>query len=165
MGGINFKEVNSLIALVQALDEALSGMQADAVSREEEVRLASESWMEEASARSLEEIPVEELKKSKAGIRINALQEAGYRNLKDLSDADESSLLAVDGIGGKQTAAIRSILAQFRQQFALRKTIRLSPDDVSESGRSSTESGYAVFLNGCLPEERSAMKRYRRLRI
>ena len=133
MGGINFKEVNSLIALVQALDEALSGMQADAVSREEEVRLASESWMEEASARSLEEIPVEELKKSKAGIRINALQEAGYRNLKDLSDADESSLLAVDGIGGKQTAAIRSILAQFRQQFALRKTIRLSPDDVSES--------------------------------
>ena len=56
MGGINFKEVNSLIALVQALDEALSGMQADAVSREEEVRLASESWMEEASARSLEEI-------------------------------------------------------------------------------------------------------------
>ncbi len=132
MAGINFKELNQLIMAVSSLDEALLVMQNDAVLQEEEIRSAAESLLTLEAMESLEQVPVEELSNSKSGIRVKALKDAGYRNLKDLAGADDSELQAVNGIGEKQTTSIRAILAVFGKQLAGKKTIRLSVEDDSK---------------------------------
>lgn len=122
-----------LICLVSALDEALMRMPEEASSREEEVRKAAVELLEGQVTESLEQVPVEELQNSKAGIRVSALSAAGYRNLRDLAEAGDGELTAVNGIGEKQAASIRSIIALFRAQIAGRKTIRLSLEDESQA--------------------------------
>ena len=63
--------------------------------------------------RPLTEVSVEELKKSKVGIRVSALSDAGYDDLYKLSCAKDWKLHAVQGIGEKQLEAIRNIIAEF----------------------------------------------------
>ena len=132
MKRINFKDVNKLISVVTSLDESLGRMSEEASSREEEIRNAAADLLTLEALDSLEQIPVEELRNSKSGIRVNALKDAGYLNLKDLARAEDEALRLVSGIGEKQTAAIRAILAVFGKQIAEKKTVRLSMDDDSE---------------------------------
>ena len=132
MKRINFKDVNKLISVVTSLDESLGRMSEEASSREEEIRNAAADLLTLEALDSLEQIPVEELRNSKSGIRVNALKDAGYLNLKDLALAEDEALRLVSGIGEKQTASIRAILAVFGKQIAEKKTVRLSMDDDSE---------------------------------
>lgn len=132
MERINFKDLNQLISMVSKLDEALVIMQNDAVIQEEEVCNAASSLLTLEALDSLAQVPVEELRNSKSGIRVNALRDAGYRNLKELAQADDKTLQAVNGIGETQTLLIRTILAVFSKQLSGKKTIRLSVEDDSE---------------------------------
>ena len=131
MSRIHFKEVNTLIRLVSVIDEALAAMQEAVSVKEAQVREAAQNLLELEVKKSLEEIPVEELRESKAGIRVSALKDAGYRSFKDLSETDDSKLMEVDGIGGKQIAAVRAAIAVCRRQLSEKKTVRMSADDVS----------------------------------
>ncbi len=131
MSRIHFKEVNMLIRLVSAIDQALAVMQEAVPVKEAQVRDAAQDVLNQEVMQSLGEIPVEELRGSKAGIRVSALLDAGYRNFRDLSETDDAKLMEVSGIGEKQTAAIRAAIAVCRRQIAEKKTIRLSVDDMS----------------------------------
>ena len=71
---------------------------------------------------------MEELKNSKAGIRINALQNAGYNTLYDLYKAENWKLQRIDGIGEKQISSIRSIIGEFLNRLSSRARIRLTAD-------------------------------------
>ena len=132
MERIHFKEVNMLIGLAASADAALIDMLRDASAKEEEVISAAHSVLLREASVALEQISVEELRSSRAGIRVSALAGAGYRNLRDLDEADDRSLMSVNGIGEKQVSAIRASVAAFRTQLAGRKTVRLTPDDDSE---------------------------------
>lgn len=118
--------------MVSSLDDALIAMHSDAASQEEEVSAAAASLMTSEAMDSLAQVPVEELRSSKAGIRVNVLSDAGYHTLKDLAQADDKTLQAINGIGEKQVIAIRAILAVFGKQLAGKRTIRLSVEDDSE---------------------------------
>ena len=126
MNRINFTEVNMLSSLVTALDEALSAMPGKMNEREEAVRLAARKMLEYQAEESLVRIPVEALSQSKAGIRVQQMEEAGYKTLEDLARADDETLLAVNGVGEKQVSSIRTAIASFRQQIIKHKTVRLS---------------------------------------
>ena len=126
MNRINFTEVNMLSSLVTALDEALSAMPGKMNEREEAVRLAAREMLEYQAEESLVRIPVEALSQSKAGIRVQQMEEAGYKTLEDLARADDETLLAVNGVGEKQVSSIRTAIASFRQQIIKHKTVRLS---------------------------------------
>ena len=117
MNRINFTEVNMLSSLVTALDEALSAMPGKMNEREEAVRLAAREMLEYQAEESLVRIPVEALSQSKAGIRVQQMEEAGYKTLEDLARADDETLLAVNGVGEKQVSSIRTAIASFRQQI------------------------------------------------
>lgn len=132
MERINFKELNGLIAMVSSLDEALITMQSDAAAQEEEIRNSAAELLALEALDSLAQIPVEELRNSKAGIRVKALKDAGYHNLGDIARVDDKTLQAVNGIGDKQTISIRAILSVFGKQLVGKQAIRLSMDDDSE---------------------------------
>ena len=124
----DFKEINRLIESLEMLDRSFQRITAEYEGHEEKVRQACAAQLKKESAEFLKEIPVEELKNSKAGIRISALQSAGYNTLYDLYKAENWKLQNIEGIGEKQISSIRSIIGEFLTRLSTRARIRLTPD-------------------------------------
>ena len=124
----DFKEINRLIESLQMLDRSFQRITSEYGEHEANVRKACTAELKKQSAEFLKEIPVEELKNSKAGIRINALQNAGYNTLYDLYKAENWKLQRIDGIGEKQISSIRSIIGEFLNRLSSRARIRLTAD-------------------------------------
>ena len=124
----DFKEINRLIESLEMLDRSFQRITAECEGHEEKVRQACAAQLKKESAEFLKEIPVEELKNSKAGIRISALQSAGYNTLYDLYKAENWKLQNIEGIGEKQISSIRSIIGEFLTRLSTRARIRLTPD-------------------------------------
>ena len=124
----DFKEINRLIESLQMLDRSFQRITSEYGEHEANVRKACTAELKKQSAEFLKEIPVEELKNSKAGIRINALQSAGYNTLYDLYKAENWKLQRIDGIGEKQISSIRSIIGEFLNRLSSRARIRLTAD-------------------------------------
>ena len=124
----DFKEINNLIESLQLLDKSFQRITAEYGTIEAGVRGDCMAALKKQAAQFLNEIPVEELKNSKAGIRISALQNAGYNTLYDLYKAENWKLQNIEGIGEKQIASIRSILGEFLTRLSTRSRIRLTPD-------------------------------------
>ena len=110
------------------LDRSFQRITAEYEGHEEKVRQACSAQLKKESSEFLREIPVEELKNSKAGIRISALQSAGYNTLYDLYKAENWKLQNIEGIGEKQISSIRSIIGEFLNRLSTRARIRLTPD-------------------------------------
>ena len=127
----NWKELNKFIELLKELDGVFAALFSDEPRQKDEVLRAYEEVLRENAARSLSSVPIDELKKSRAGIRTSALKEAGYGNLEELAGVSDAQLAMVDGIGPKQVASIRNIIAEFMKGMIEYTTVRLSPDDTS----------------------------------
>ena len=121
----DFKEINNLIESLQLLDKSFQRITAEYGTIEAGVRGDCLAALKKQAAQFLNEIPVEELKNSKAGIRISALQNAGYNTLYDLYKAENWKLQNIEGIGEKQITSIRSILGEFLTRLSTRSRIRL----------------------------------------
>ena len=124
----DFEEINTLIESLQKLDRSFQRITSEYDQREETVRRECREALKKQSAQFLQEIPVEELKNSKAGIRTGVLEKAGYHTLYDLYKAENWKLQNIEGIGEKQVASIRSIQREFLERLALRARIRLTTD-------------------------------------
>ena len=88
----------------------------------------------QAAAR-LRQIPVSDLKSSKAGIRTGVLSDGGYHTLYDLFLAPDTDLCMLNGMGEKQTASIRRIIDEFLVRLSGRERLRLSDDRTDEKNR------------------------------
>lgn len=80
---------------------------------------------------SLSKISVDEFQKSKAGIRVSALKEAGYDNMRQVAEASEEKLAYIEGIGDKQIEVIKNIVSEFQNHLMEYAKIRLNLDDFS----------------------------------
>lgn len=95
----------------------------------DKIRKLSVNVLSKLAVKSLDSVSVEELKKSKAGIRVSALIEAGYKDLYSLSQAGDWEIRQISGIGEKQLEAIRAIIAEFINQIISYTTLKLTLDD------------------------------------
>lgn len=107
MEKLNFEEINRMIAAVHEMERDFQFIFQDRPGQEEKIRELSAEILAGQAKESLKNISVEELKKSKSGIRVSALEEAGYEDIGKLSGAADWELKAIDGIGDKQIAACR----------------------------------------------------------
>ena len=128
----DFDEINTLIESLRKLDRSFQRITSEYKQHEETVRRECREALRKQSAQFLQEIPVEELKNSKAGIRTGVLEKAGYHTLYDLYKAENWKLQNIEGIGEKQVASIRSIQREFLGRLSARARIRLTTekDDV-----------------------------------
>lgn len=131
MEKLDFKKVNQLIKALETLDASFGYLMTDRVRQEEAIREASKQVLRCYARESLSQISVEELKTARAGIRVSALQEAGYATLADLDKAADWELQSVEGVGEKQVEVIRNLLVDFGNQMAKHLPIRLSVEDPS----------------------------------
>ena len=72
----------------------------------DEARDALQDFYEDEVMRALREIPVESLSHRKSGIRVNALKDSGYTNMRQIYRLDYHGLLAINGIGPKNAENI-----------------------------------------------------------
>ena len=117
--------------LLLELDRVFSAVLTDEGRQEQEVRTAFEMSLKANAGRSLAQIPVDELKKSKAGIRTAALKDAGFETLSDLANASDAQICIAEGVGEKQVSSIRNIIAEFMNNILEYTTVRIDPDDDS----------------------------------
>ena len=98
MERLNFYEIKRLIKLLYDMDTALSDILQNEQRLKEKISSQCKEILVEEALRSLSEVSVDELKRSKAGIRTAVLKEAGYTDLYKLSQAADSELALVPGI-------------------------------------------------------------------
>ena len=121
----DFREIRALIGELEHTDRSLGEVFSKTEQTKEQMRALVREAQEEHAAGRLREIPVEELKQSRAGIRTPALAEAGYEDLFSLYRAGDEEIAAVPGVGEKQVAAIRSITAGFLRRLSEHERITL----------------------------------------
>ena len=126
MEKLDFRNVRKLIGRVEELNRAISFLPEGEKRQEQEVRDAAAAVRGKQALEALKQVPVEELKKSKAGIRVSAITDAGYTNLWELSGLKKWELCGIGGIGEKQAEAIRSIIEEFSNRMSQHGTIRFS---------------------------------------
>ena len=95
------------------------------------VKTAAEGMLFSNSQKSLASVSVDELSKSKSGVRVSTLKDAGYTTFLDLAMASDYDLTRIDGIGEKQLSSIRNITNEFQNQLSKFSSIKLSPSDRS----------------------------------
>ena len=122
----DFKMIGRMILDLQKLEADFRRIFEEGPAQKERLVSSCRELMRLQAVGSLADIPVEELKNARAGIRTAALEKAGFHTLLDLYRAKDYSLESVEGIGEKQTAAIRSILDEFLDRLAGRGRIRLT---------------------------------------
>lgn len=124
----DFRQIDRLLIELKKTEEDFRSMFAGAQAREEAVLEKCRKTRREQAVSMLGQIPVEELRRSRAGIRTALLEEAGFHTLLDLYKENDWNLQSIDGIGEKQAASIRTILEEFLNRLAETGTVRLSPD-------------------------------------
>ena len=128
MEKLDFREVNRLIDTLSILENEIGRVFSEEDMQAEDVRTAYGRVLRSLALEDLASISVDELKKSKSGIRTAVLREAGYSNLKQLAEAREPEILAISGVGEKQVEAIRVILSEFISRISENKKVRITGD-------------------------------------
>ncbi|MBQ6622129.1 MAG: DEAD/DEAH box helicase, partial [Mogibacterium sp.] len=142
----DFREMNILLKSLQLLDTAFTGLM-DEEAQRKTVRSACSGMVLDQSREAMKQVPIEELSKSRAGIRVSLLKEAGFQTLHDIAVCEDRRLHQIDGIGDKQIEAIRNILAEFHNGLVEFADVRIDPEDPSKENRALV-TAIARFLLG-----------------
>lgn len=124
----DFNQIKKLIDRLETLESDFVRIFDDEQAQRQALQGICRQAARAQAVGALADIPVGELKNSRAGIRTAALEQAGFQNLLDLYRAPDYALQAADGIGAKQAASIRVILDEFLNRLAERERIRLTAE-------------------------------------
>ena len=127
----NFKDIKKLKKAIFEIEAAFRKMYEDKSLQIEDIKHLCGRLAGAKARESLSGISTEELKNAKAGIRVSALQEAGFTDFGKLAEATDYDLMSVDGIGEKQIETIRSIVTEFANSLSSKVSIRLEADENS----------------------------------
>ena len=147
MNGKDIKKVNQLAAQLKGISSAVQDIMLAGETQKEAVRICCDAVRLKEARKALAAISIEELKNSKAGIRVSALQAAGFNDLGAIADASDRELTMVDGIGQGQLTSIRNIISGFMDNLSSHKSIRL-PDRDPDSQESALLTAVARFRRG-----------------
>lgn len=125
----DFKDLKKLIKAINDTNDAFKSIYAEKDSQESRIKAICKRMASEKARESLGEFSVEELKNAKVGIRVAALQEAGYTDLGKIAKATDYDIRNIEGIGEKQIEAIRHIITEFANSLSSRVSIVLDAND------------------------------------
>lgn len=138
----NFKELNKKIDCILDLGRKIHGLKDFVGNSDKIIGTACQALLFSYALESLDDISIDELAKSKTGIRIGALKDAGFRTLKDLAKAKDYEISSVEGVGTKQLESIRNIVGEFQRQIAERTPLKIEANDNSPETRNLIKTIY-----------------------
>lgn len=95
------------------------------------VKSDSEKLLSRQIEEDLKNIPVDELSKAKEGIRVQALKDAGIKNIYQLKNMSYSRLEAIKGVGEVSAKAIVKNVKLVEQSAVSNATVRINADKPS----------------------------------
>lgn len=125
-----------IIATVRQLDGLLREFEA---TPDELLRSAQDKAGEirrAAALRQLQDVPTARLRETAKGLRLDAIERAGYTSVADLAQADPSRLTAIGGVG-EETA--RKVVAAARQVHSVTEGSTVIRFNVDERPAAQTE--------------------------
>ncbi|WP_029231779.1 DEAD/DEAH box helicase [Butyrivibrio sp. VCB2006] len=129
----NFKDLKKLIKAIDDTNATFKSIYNDRDIQANNIKHLCNKIAGNQARKDLCNVSVDELKNAKAGIRVQALIDAGYTTFGQIVKATDYEIQAVDGIGEKQTEAIRNVITEFANSLASRVTIRLDADPQAEN--------------------------------
>ena len=116
-------QVRQLLIDAARADERISAISAAEDSLRTTARNAAQALYEGRVRRTLEEMDIEQVNKSKQGIRVSLLREAGINNVWQASTLSYQAICAIDGLGEQSAEKIRETVRQIVDNT--RRTIRI----------------------------------------
>ncbi len=105
--------------------EQLSAARTDGISQ---VVSSAHRFRHETTQELLNDISVEELSRSKSGIKIKTLKDNGYHTLSDILASSVQALADIDGISDESAAVIQQLACDYANTLQDTVKIRLSSD-------------------------------------
>lgn len=128
----DFKKLKKLIKVINDTNDIFKSIYDDKLVQENNIKHYCNMIAGSLAKDELYKFSVEELKKARAGIRVQALIDSGYKTLGDIARATDLEIQAIEGIGEKQIESIRSVITEFANSLSSRISIRLDADSESE---------------------------------
>lgn len=125
----DFKDVRKLKKAIKDTGNVYKSIFADKEIQENNIKHYCNVISGAQARKELSSISVKELKNAKAGIRVQALADAGFSDLGKIASASDSRLSLVDGIGEKQIGIIREVVTDFANSLSSHVAIRLDPEE------------------------------------
>ena len=97
------------------------------------------------SMRAIQEVPVEELRSAKDGLRVKALRDAGFENLADIHSASVHQLSSVYGISEDTAHTIKRYAKEMVANIQRTTKIKLSADNRTDVASNVVEAVYAYL--------------------
>ena len=138
----NLRELNRKTDSIKELGLKIHRLKDFVDNSDKIIGTACQALLFSCAMESLDEVSIDELAKSKTGIRIGALKDAGFETLKDLAKASDYEISSVEGVGAKQLESIRNIVGEFQRQIADRTPLKIDPDDNSAETRNLIKTIY-----------------------
>ncbi len=135
----NFRDLKKLIKVINKTNSAFKSIYSDRQLQEKNIKTLCGRLAAGAARKALYDISVEELRKAKAGIRVQSLIDAGYDNLGQVASMTDYELQPIEGIGEKQCEAIKGIITEFANTLSSGVTVRLSADTWADSASDNLE--------------------------
>lgn len=140
--GGNVKIFEEYIKEHETLIVELNEIGASIQQSKKEIKDSLERLLAEKLISSLKAIPVEELAKSKTGIKVKYLKDAGYHDLADIQLASGAQLASVYGISQDKAYTIKNVCNEYYKQILKVTKIKLSTDDKSKAATRVVKSIY-----------------------
>ncbi len=105
----------------------------------------------------LKGIPVEELNRDGAGLRIKNLRDAGYNNIADVASVGTSVLAAIDGISENGARVIKRMAGEFADQAKKDTRIKLNADSRNAGSNALVSSLYRYREGIAISDEASVI--------
>ncbi len=110
------------------------------------IKVAYEKLRQQAVYKALETIPIEELNRDKNGIRVSALKNAGYNNIRQLLGIPANRLTAINGIGQENATKIAGKVNELWQSTSHNVKVKINSSDKSKEVTDIVTS-LAILMN------------------
>ena len=127
--GANITEISDLSARKRTLERDLGYVIDVFNNSEKDILKAVNLYLGQEAFTVLKDVPVEELSKDRAGLRVKALHDYGFHNLSDIYAATTSNISQVRGISWETAYAVKQYAIDYLKKAQESVKIRLSADN------------------------------------
>ena len=128
-------EVKAMVAEATRIDEGLLAVQTSENAQRRAAQQAAQNLYDERIRKTLEEMDIEHINRSKQGIRVSLLRDNGIDNIWQLTQKSFQQLNSIDGLGERSVRKIQDIVKDIVEntKATIRIRIRMeNPDPVDD---------------------------------
>jgi SNF2 family DNA or RNA helicase len=125
----DLKHASEIISRIQSVGKKIKQIIDDESKYEQEVRDLAGAIRQDAIAKVLKNIDVDQINADKSGIRISLLKAAGIYNIQQVLNMPYNRLIAIDGIGNQTASKIRDTASSIYNNVERSTHLRIDPEN------------------------------------